>query len=89
MPVPPNGSETAKSDADLMIRPAYEAVSHQVFFGRDARLKSIAKLKDGNVAHPGNLESGGTYIWRVDAKHADGRVIEGELWSFTVSTDRN
>jgi hypothetical protein len=89
MPVPPNGSETVKSDADLMFRPAYEAVGHQVYFGRDGRLKSIAKLGDGNIADPGLLEAGQTYLWRVDASRADGSTVEGKLWSFTVGADSN
>ena len=89
MPVPPNGSETVKSDADLMFRPAYEAAGHQVFFGRDGRLKSIANLENGNIIDPGLLEPGQTYLWRVDATHADGTKTEGKLWSFTVRTDRN
>jgi hypothetical protein len=84
MPVPPSGSETVKRDADLMFRPAYEAASHQVYFGRDGRLKSIAKLQGGNIADPGLLEPGQTYLWRVDARLADGSTIAGPLWSFTV-----
>jgi len=88
MPVPPNSSETVKTDADLMFRPAYEAVGHVVNFGRDGRLQRIAQLDDGNIADPGDLETGGTYLWRVDAKYPDGRVVEGALWSFTVEDSK-
>jgi hypothetical protein len=87
MPVPPNGSETVKIDADLMFRPAYEAVAHRVYFGDDGKIGRIAELDTGNIVEPGILESGRSYAWRVDAVRADGSVIEGELWSFTVCDD--
>jgi hypothetical protein len=86
MPIPPNGSETVKSDADLMFRPAYQATGHRVWFGREGKLARIAELDTGNIANPGLLESGQTYLWRVDALGPDGEVTEGELWSFTVES---
>lgn len=84
MPVPPNGSETVKTDADLMFRSAWQAAGHRVWFGRDGKLKQIAELEAGNIADPGELESGQTYLWRVDALDDDGEATEGPLWSFTV-----
>lgn len=84
MPIPPNGSETVKSDADLMFRPAYQASGHRVWFGREGKLARIAELDSGNIVDPGSLEAGQTYLWRVDALGPDGEVTEGALWSFTV-----
>jgi hypothetical protein len=84
MPVPPNGSETVKTDADLMFRPAWEAAGHRVWFGREGKLGRIAELDTGNIADPGELEAGRTYLWRVDAVRTDGEITEGPLWSFTV-----
>ena len=89
MPVPPNGSETVKVDADLMFRPAYQAVSHRVYFGQDGKLKAVATLQDGNIVNPGELNAGEIYLWRVDGILKDGTVVEGELWSFTVVDDGN
>jgi len=84
MPVPSNGSESVKSDADLMFRPAWTAVKHRVYFGRDGKMKRVGDFESGNIVNPGDLEAGQTYLWRVDAIDAAGNITKGNLWSFTV-----
>ena len=85
MSIPLNGSENAKADAELMFRPAWQAVRHRVYFGQEGKLRRLADLESGNIIDPGELESGETYLWRVDAIGRDGTVTEGKLWSFTVA----
>jgi len=92
-PVPPDGTATAKPDADLMWLGGYKAGVHHVYFGRDEQAVSTANKTspeyralfegDHNIFAPGELQTGMTYYWRVDAER-DGRTIKGNTWSFTV-----
>jgi hypothetical protein len=50
------------------------------------RYVSAQKDMTNNIYTPGELEAGKTYCWRVDAVLEDGRVVEGEVWEFTVHT---
>lgn len=91
--VPPDGTTTAKKDADLMWLGGYKAGVHHVYFGPDAQAVSTANknspeyraLFEGehNIFTPGLLQPGATYYWRVDAER-DGKTIKGNTWSFVV-----
>jgi hypothetical protein len=86
-PVPPDRATAVRPDADLMFLEAYRCTRHQVWFGEPPdRLRRIADLKDDttNIVRPPALTSGKTYAWRVDALYADGRRVEGMVWTFTV-----
>jgi len=94
-PVPPALSTTVKLDADLMWLNAYKAASHQVYFGEQQKAVEQANTKapqyqgefKHNIFTPTKLIAGKTYYWRVDALFdgkAAGRVIKGDVWSFTV-----
>jgi hypothetical protein len=93
-PVPPDGTTTAMSDADLMWLGAYRADTHRVYFGESEQTVRTATVDSpefrrtfegpANIFDPGALKPGQTYYWRVDAVR-DGETSEGELWTFTVS----
>ena len=92
-PVPPDGTATAKADADLMWLGGYGAVAHHVWFGTDAAAVAAAGVESPeyrgvfagqrNIFGPGELEPGHAYYWRVDAVR-DGEVVKGETWTLTV-----
>jgi hypothetical protein len=93
-PVPPDGTTTAMSDADLMWLGAYRADTHRVYFGVSEQAVRAATMGSpefrrtfegpANIFDPGALMPGQAYYWRVDAVR-DGKTSEGELWTFTVS----
>jgi hypothetical protein len=69
-----------------------EAVSHDVYFGTDAKVVEEATTGDAiyrgrqDAAQfiPGRLGFGQTYYWRIDEVQAGGTVVKGHVWSFTV-----
>jgi len=90
-PVPPDGTQSAEADVDLMWLQGYMSDSHEVYFGRDRAAveeagKRSPKFKGNqefNVYDPGELEVGATYFWRIDTvRH--GTVETGRVWSFSV-----
>lgn len=86
-PVPPDGSQTAKADLDLMFLAGYGCDAHDVQFGvSPSQLSRIGTLREGaNVQSPiTTLKGGQTYHWRVDARRPDGSVVPGPVWRFTV-----
>jgi hypothetical protein len=86
-PVPPDHAVAVKSTADLMFLGGREAVKHNVWVGSSAEsLKQSAELSDTNIFSPSSLIAGKTYFWRVDAVAADGSVIPGAVWKFTVES---
>ena len=88
--IPPDGTKTAKPDADLMWLGAYKADSHNVYFGTNIKVlestgKSSAEYKGNqknNIFKPGKLSGNKDYYWRIDSV-VDGKVIKGDVWSFT------
>jgi len=78
-PVPPALSTTVKKDADLMWLNAYQASSHQVYFGDEQKAVEQANTKSSqyqgefshNIFSPKKMKAGKNYYWRVDA------VLEG------------
>jgi len=70
------------------------AVSHDVYFGTDRT--SVAGTGKDSAAYKGNQAatsfslaglvdlSGADYYWRIDEVQADGTVVTGQLWKFTV-----
>jgi hypothetical protein len=80
-PIPPDGTETALSDADLMWLKAYKSVSNKVYFGTSPGNLSLVSEQENNIYDPGVLDPTKTYYWRVDCLCPDG-WIEGDIWSF-------
>ena len=91
MPIPFNGSTTAKCDAHLMWRPGYKTDLHGVYFGKNFEAVATAKVSSpeykgsitmpGNVVDPGLLDESTQYYWRVDATVAS-KVNTGAVWTF-------
>ena len=97
-PIPPNGTVTAKCDADLMWLPGYQAQSHLIYFGTDERTVATADSSSAvfvgemkmpsNIVTPSpaiNLPSGTPYFWRVDAFSGGINFMKksvGEVWMF-------
>ena len=92
-PVPPNHSETVKTDADLMWLTAYQAASHDVYFGTnqqevaDATTESAAYQgrQKNNIYSPEQLSDTTQYFWRIDSVMADGSISKGKVWQFKTS----
>ena len=103
MPIPPDGTITAKCDADLMWLAGYGAESHDVYFGTDKKdvasanstshvnMKYFGQLKPpSNVVQVGvpKLDAGTAYYWRVDARGPSGNDIKvGPVWWFQCKED--
>ena len=86
-PVPPDRAVDVNPRADLMFLAGREAVRHIVWAGpAGGELRQVAELASPkNIATPGELASGGTYRWRVDAIRPDGTLAKGPVWTFTVA----
>ena len=92
-PVPPHGSTTAKSDADLMWLTGYQSISSDIYFAESEEMVALANKKSkvyqgslsNNIFHPGALNKDKDYFWRVDSVNADGTVIKGPVWKFRSS----
>ena len=82
-PIPFDAGSTTKTDADLMWRHSYTAMSYDVYFGTSADSLTAKGKQTNNIFSPGILTVGETYYWRVDAVTASG-TITGDEWSFTV-----
>ncbi len=81
-PVPPDGTATAKDDADLMWRTALGATSYDVYFGTVSGSLVFSGNQFNNIFDPGTLTDGTTYYWRIDAVGPGGTTV-GTQWSFT------
>ena len=77
MPIPPNGTTTAKCDADLMWLAGYGAQAHTVYFGTNKTAIVAANSSSpeyvcelqvpANIVKPQpELKPGTMYYWRVD-----------------------
>ena len=87
LPIVPNGASVSADRDVLMWRPAYNAVSHKLYFGTDKEklLTSVSFSGEKNVFTLTKLIAGQKYFWRVDAIFEDGSVVKGDLWSFNVA----
>ena len=94
-PIPPNGTATAKCDADLIWLTGYRAEKHNVYFGtnKTAVMMATGPSSDtflaqlsvpSNIVTPGPLKSGTTYFWRVDVVAGEDIKI-GNIWCFLCS----
>jgi hypothetical protein len=93
IPVPADRATDVRRDGTVLSWRAHEkAVSHEVYLGTDrdgvTQATTASPLFRGrqstNAFDPGRLELGKTYYWRVDEVQADGTVVKGYVWSFTV-----
>lgn len=82
-PIPFNAGSTTKTDADLMWRQGYKAISYNVYLGTSSGSLVSQGNQTNNVFDPGALTVGQTYYWRIDAVTPTG-TITGDEWSFLV-----
>ncbi len=80
-PIPPNGTTTAKTDADLMWLPARNSEMFRVYLGTSEENMELIAEQDNNIASPGRLDPTETYQWRVDCK-TDKGWVSGDVWNF-------
>jgi hypothetical protein len=80
-PIPPDGSETVKADADLMWLEGRNVISNDVWFGTDPNNLVLMSNQTTNIFEPGDLEDRVKYYWRIDTVTAEGTVT-GDLWTF-------
>ena len=81
-PIPPDNTNTAKTDADLMWLEGVNALNHQVYFGTQSGNLSLLSTQTNNIFDPGFLDENTEYFWRIDTVTANG-LITGDEWSFT------
>jgi hypothetical protein len=85
-PQPRNGAAIGlTSVSKLEWKPGANAKSHKVYFGtkRD-ELPLLAEVQSPNYGELPALEEDAKYYWRVDEVWADGTVITGDVWNFTI-----
>ncbi|MBK3519517.1 T9SS type A sorting domain-containing protein [Carboxylicivirga marina] len=80
-PIPPNGTETAQVDADLMWLPAYKSTNNKVYLGTSESNLELVATQSNNIYEPGDLDPSQTYYWRVDCLTDNGWQT-GHTWSF-------
>ena len=89
MPIPPDGTTTARCDADLMWLAGYGAQSHYVYFGTNKTAIATADSSSPElvcelnspaniVSLSGELKPGVVYYWRVDSSKDN----KGQVWQF-------
>lgn len=91
-PIPPDGSQTVRGNADLIWLAGYKADSSRIYLGTDATrveqsdpdCEQFRAEQRNNIFNPEELVPGKRYYWRVDTLR-DGEVAKGDLWSFRVA----
>ncbi|TSA53275.1 MAG: hypothetical protein D4R45_05825 [Planctomycetaceae bacterium] len=89
-PNPADGAVEVRPDVILSWTPGANAVSHDVYFGRDNPGHPVSLAFMGNQEmpifdpDPDWLDGGTTYFWRIDEVNSNGKRI-GVLWKFTTS----
>jgi tetratricopeptide (TPR) repeat protein len=83
----------ADGPAQLSWRPGIGAVSHKLYLGTDKERyfvdgwttkKAEVDMSALSKAMPA-IQKDKTYYWRVDDVQANGKIIKGNVWSFTTS----
>ncbi len=83
----------AGGPAKLSWRPGIGAVSHKLYLGTDkeryfvdgwAAKKAEVDMSALSKAMPA-IQKDKTYYWRVDDVQGDGKIVTGNVWSFTTS----
>ncbi len=73
------------SVSKLEWKPGANAKSHKVYFGTKAdELPLLTEVQSPSYDELPELEEDAKYYWRVDEVWADGTVITGDVWSFTI-----
>ncbi|MFH1719416.1 MAG: LamG-like jellyroll fold domain-containing protein [Planctomycetota bacterium] len=103
-PKPADGSVHEDTWATLSWTPGTSAVSHDVYFGDnfadvDAGTPGAPGFQGNQTStffvvgfpgfpYPDGLVPGTTYYWRIDEVEADGTIHKGDVWSFSVPSQK-
>ena len=66
-----------------MFLQAYQTAEHEIYFGTNPNALTYQGSQSNNIFDPGPLSPSTTYYWKVNAVK-DGKITEGEIWSFTT-----
>ncbi len=90
-PVPPKGTTDVLRDAVLSWTAGNNASpvnGHKLYFSKNIddviNALGAVTLTPSSYTVPQRLEFDTTYYWRVDEITPDGKVFEGDIWSFTT-----
>jgi hypothetical protein len=83
---PHNGATVGLSSVSkLEWKSGANAKSHRIYFGTQADLLPLlSEVQKSSHDELPELEEGIRYYWRIDEVWADGTVITGDVWSFTI-----
>ncbi|MCP4258797.1 MAG: tetratricopeptide repeat protein [Planctomycetes bacterium] len=87
-PQPRNGVMIGvKAISKLKWKAGSNATSHKIYFGTQTnQLPLLAEVKGSSHDELPELEDDTRYYWRVDEVWADGTVITGDVWNFTMGS---
>ena len=85
-PQPREGATVGiKTVSELKWKSGVNAKLHKIYFGTQAdQLPLLAEVKSSSHDELPELEEGTSYYWRVDEVWADGTVITGDVWNYTI-----
>jgi hypothetical protein len=85
-PQPRNGATIGLTTVSkLKWKQGANAKSHKVYFGTKIdELPLLAEVQSSSYAELPAMKEDASYYWRVDEVWADGTVITGDVWSFTI-----
>jgi len=97
-PYPADGALDIVIDWDMILSwtPGRNALWHDVYFGTDSNdvinanpywtfAAGVYKgRQEPNEYQPGTLDYDQIYYWRIDEVDSEGRIVTGEVWTFTT-----
>ncbi|MFL0770922.1 MAG: DUF1565 domain-containing protein, partial [Prochlorococcus sp.] len=86
VPIPLDGSDTVKLDADLMWLEGLDSISNDLYFGTSLDDLKFQGNQTNNIFSPGDLTADQQYYWRVDTVTKDG-LIKGDVWDFKAGPE--
>ena len=96
-PYPPDGVYNVDEDVILSWTAGLNAAFHDVYFGK-GNVVFLADTLDTTGIYRGRQTatsynpsdgdglSSRTYFWRIDEVDSEGKIIKGEVWSFTIGS---
>jgi parallel beta-helix repeat protein len=96
-PIPWDGELSIEIDTILSWSPGLNAISHDIYLGTNYIYVSNANIinpqgvlfaasQKNNYINTGQLKFNQTYYWRIDEIDGQGKVISGDIWTFTTTS---